>query len=265
MSTPIFYLNVRAQDCTAEIRLNDAPMFAVVREHPQSALPTISEWVIDGENLLEVHVHELGDDPRIRVALCQATLGDVPMPGTERELMLIEWPPAPVPDAPAAALPELPFALHRVAAIQQPWGRWYWQDSPSFPLDSNTTAAVLAWVRDLHATLVAGSVDTLIAHSHVKFKEVAPAYDMTTADATLRIQQAWQGLRSHGDFELAPFDEADLDFRLHCGNRIVEPTTLAGEPIIRQLRAIDDERWSLPIFVGRTNYGVLTGQLTIVR
>lgn len=262
MATPIFYLNIQSIACTAEVRLNDAPMFTLVREHDQRALPTISEWVIDGENLLELRVYDTGDAPRIRVALCQAALADVPEPGNELELMVLEWPPPAVPGEVAQALP---IALQQVALVRQPWGRWSWQDAPPFSADARTTTTVIDYVRDLHATLAAGSVDALIAHSQVKFREVAPAYDMTPADAILRIQRAWQGLRSHADFQIADFDEGDLDLRLHCGGRLVEPTTLAGEPIVRQARAIDDERWSLPVFIARTNWDVLVGNLTIVR
>jgi hypothetical protein len=95
MATPIFYLNIFAEGCTAEIKLNDAPMYTLLREDPARARPTISEWVIDGENWLTVQLVELdqlGMDARLRVALCQAKLGDIPMPGQELELAVIECP-----------------------------------------------------------------------------------------------------------------------------------------------------------------------------
>ena len=270
LTTPIFYLHIRSEGCTAEIRLNDAPMLAVVREHEQTALPTVSEWVIHGENLLSVHLYEIGDAPRIRVALCQATLGDVPEPGQELELMVIEWPPAPPPPIEGELpipieLPGLPLVLTEAGVASQPWGRWAWESSPLFAADARSTAAVISYIRDLHATLAAGSIDALIAQSQLKFNEVAPAYAMTPADATLRVQRAWQGLTSHRNWELAPFDEADLEMRLRCGGRLVEPTTLEGEPILRQRRIIDSESWSMPIFIVRTHRDYTAGELTILR
>ncbi len=270
MSTPIFYLHVRSQGCTAEIRLNDAPMLVVAREHQQEAFPTISEWVIDGSNVLDVYLHELGDEPRIRVALCQANLGDVPEPGQELELIVIEWPPIPAPpiegELPVEPeLPALPLALREVGAATHPFGHWSWEDAPPFASDPRTAADVLDYVRDLHARIAAGSIDALISESRIKFDEVAPAYAMTVADAQLRLRQAWQGLTSHADFRLAPLDEADLDLRLHCGGRLVEPTTRDGRPILRQAVAIDDELWSLPIFIARTHWEYTAGQLTIMR
>jgi hypothetical protein len=262
MATPIFYLNIVAQGCTAEVRLNDAPMYTLLREEPARARPTISEWVIDGENWLSVQIVELDPGAVLRVALCQAKLGDVPVPGSELELAVIEWP---VPGSVAGPAPVLPLPLDVPVMAAHPWGRWSWQDAPPFAVDARSTAAVIDYIRDLHATLAAGSVDALIAQSKVKFDEVAPAYELTPADAELRIRQAWQGLTSHSEWEFAEWNVEDLDLRLHCGGRLVEPTTLAGEPILRQARPIEGESWSLPIFIARTHWDITTGRLTIVR
>lgn len=270
MPTPIFYLNIQSQGCTGGIWLNDAPMFAVAREHDQRALPTISEWVVNGENVLTVQLSELGDEPRIRVALCQANLGDVPEPGQEIELIVIEWPPVSVPAVESEVaieveLPGVPVVLSEVGVAAHPWGQWSWENAPPFDVDSRTTAAVIEYVRELHATLAGGSVDRLIRESRFKFREVAPAYELNAADAELRIRQAWEGLTGHADWQLAPFDEEDLDLRLHCGGRLVEPTTLEGAPVLRQAVAIDGEIWSLSIFIGRTHWEHLIGELTILR
>ncbi|MFO7567928.1 MAG: hypothetical protein R6X02_35130 [Enhygromyxa sp.] len=258
---PIFYLHVRSRGCTAEIRLNDAPIFAVTREAAQQAFPTVSEWVIAGENLLSVDLIELDPDPsraRLHVALCEATIGAVPEPGHERELCVIDWPIAPEP-------PSAPTTLREVGIASHPWGEWSWQRAPEFAADLRTTADVIDYVRSLHAELAAGRIDALVAHSATKFSEVAPAYAMSAAEAEQRLRGVWAALSSTPGWQLAAFDENDIELRLHCDGRLVEPTTLAGEPILRQLRAIDGERWSLPIFIARTHWEYTAGRLTIVR
>ena len=269
-ATPIFYLHVRTRGVTAEIRLNDAPMFAITADAGTQAFPTVSEWVIAGENALSVDVHELAEGGRLRVALCEAKIGDVPEPGQELELIVIDWPPLPIPTVEGEPEPEvaptvLPLTLREVGIATHPWGDWTWQYAPEFDADMRTTADVVAYVRDLHAALAAGRVDALIDESAVKFDEVAPAYDMSVGEAHQRISGTWAALTALPGWRLAPFDEADIELRLHCGGRLVEPTTLAGEPILRQARAIDGELWSMPIFIARTNWEYTAGQLTVVR
>lgn len=259
MSTPIFYLHVRTRGCTAEIRLNDAPMFAVAAEAAQLAFPTVSEWVVDGENTLSIDVFEIKEGAQLHVALCESTIGAVPEPGHELERIVIDW------AAGDAALPVVPFTLREVGPANHPWGLWSWQGSPEFNADLQTTADVIDYVRSLHAELARGSIDALVDHSAVKFEEVAPAYEMSIPEAEQRLRGAWAGLSAEPGWRLAPFDEADVELRLHCDGRLVEPTTLAGEPILRQAQAIDGERWSLPIFIARTNWEYTAGQLTIVR
>ncbi len=270
-ATPIFYLHVRSRGCTAEIRLNDAPLFTVTAEAATQAFPTVSEWVIAGENVLSVDLHELEDGAQIHVALCEAKIGDVPEPGHELELIVIDWPalPVPVPEEEPEPEPEpppaLPLSLHAVGVASHPWGEWSWQHAPEFDTTPRSTANVVAYVRDLHGALAAGRVDVLIDQSTTKFDEVAPIYDMSITEARQRIQSTWAALTALASWRLAPFDEADIELRLHCDGRLVEPTTLTGEPILRQAQAIDGERWSMQIFIARTNWEFTAGRLTIVR
>jgi hypothetical protein len=259
-STPIFYLHVATRGCTAQIRLNDAPMFAVTAEAATMAFPTVSEWVLVGENTLDVDVLEAEEGARLHVALCQAKIGDVPEPGHELELIVIDW-----FTRPEVPLPPLPISLREVGVARHPWGDWSWQHAPEFNADLQTTIDVIDYVRSLHAELAAGRIDALVRHSRIKFDEVAPIYELSVAEAEQRIRGSWTALTSLPGWRLAPFDEADIELRLHCDGRLVEPTTLAGEPIIRQALAIDGERWSLPIFLARTNWEYTAGQLTIVR
>lgn len=257
--TPIFYLHVRARGCTAEIRLNDAPMFAVTAEAASMALPTVSEWVIDGENTLSVDVYAIEAGAQLHVALCQSTIGAVPEPGNELELCVIDWALGEAP------LPALPFALREAGVASHPWGVWSWQGSPEFNADLQTTTDVIDYVRSLHAELAQANITALVDHSAVKFDEVAPAYELSVAEAEQRLRGAWAALTASPGWRLAPFDEHDIELRLHCDGRLVEPTTLAGEPILRQATAIDGERWSMPIFLARTNWEYTARQLTIVR
>ncbi|PRQ08049.1 hypothetical protein [Enhygromyxa salina] len=270
MSKPIFYLHVEARGVQAEVRLNDAPILELSLEYPQHAFPTISEWVINGENLLSVHVEQADESAQLRITLCQASLGDIPEPGSEIELAIVEWPPpllAAVGEIaePPTPPPPMPPVLSAVGFAAHAWAPWYWQSAPPFTADRRSVAELTTWLRDLHATLAAGQIDPLAANSRFKFSEVAPIYDMTSADAQTRLTQTWAHISAQTGWELAPFDEADLDLRVRCDGRLIEPCTRDGLPIIRQVRPVGGDRWSMPIFVARTNRDYVAGYLAIVR
>jgi hypothetical protein len=265
VSDPIFYLHIRTRGCAADIRLNDAPCFSVRVDAPQAAFPTISEWVVVGENVLSVELTELGEDPRVHVALCEAQIGDVPEPGHERELIVIDWPPLPTATQAPARAPTAPLILRATGQATHPFGEWSWQHAPPLTLDRRTITDVIAYVRDLHAALAAGQIDALIDQSAVKFNEVAPAYAMSVSEARQRITDSWAALSAQPGWQLAPFDEADIDLRLHCDARLIEPTTREGLPVIRQAQAIDGELWAIELFIAGTHWEYTAGQLTIVR
>ncbi|KIG19034.1 hypothetical protein DB30_05938 [Enhygromyxa salina] len=271
MSTPIFYLHVEARGVQAEVRLNDAPIIELFVEYPQHAFPTISEWVINGENVLSVHVQQADETAQLRITLCQASLGDIPEPGSEVELAIVEWPP-PLPagatevaEVAAPPMPPMPPILRAVGFATHSWAPWYWQSAPPFTADRRSVAELITWLRDLHATLAAGQIDPLAANSQFKFSEVAPVYDMTTAEAQTRLTQTWAHISAQPGWEIAAFDEADVDLRVRCDGRLIEPCTRDGLPLIRQIRPVGGDRWSMPIFVGRTHRDYVAGYLAIVR
>lgn len=265
MSTPIFYLHVEGRGVQAEVRLNDAPVIELSLDYPQHAFPTISEWVVNGENVLSVHVEQSDESASLRVTLCQASLGDIPEPGQEVELAIIEWPPPLLDGVAEIAAPVIPPVLSAVGYATHSWAPWFWQNAPIFNADRRSVAELITWIGDLHATLAAGQIDPLAANSSLKFGEVAPPYGMVASEAQTRLTQTWGHISAQTGWEIAPFDEADVDLRLRCGGRLVEPCTRDGLPIIRQIRPVGGDRWSMPIFIARTHRDYVANSLTIVR
>ena len=260
---PMFLVHVQSADVAGEVQLNGAPILPLWTHVNQDGYPSASEWVVDGENTLSVHVTDSGENPRLHVAVCRATIGDDPLDASRNQVLTLDWPP-PAALADVAA-PALPPVISVSGPIQHGWGQWSWQRSPPFSNDRRTIDALVSYVRDLHASLAGGSIDTLVAHSRVVYDEVAPIYDFEPSDGPDRLSRVWSYLNSRAGFELAEFDEKDLDLRVRCGGQLIEPRTLDGAPIIRQEREIDGELWSMPIFIARTNWEYVAGELTIVR
>ncbi|HEY8427621.1 MAG TPA: hypothetical protein VIL20_04570 [Sandaracinaceae bacterium] len=279
MATPCFYLNVAIRGYDADVFVNGAPIVRASRGYPCIVLPPVSEWIVQGENVLTVAVEggdaldppgesEAGaapppadEPPRLRVALCRGELGEFVEPGRENELVVIDWTPPPPPGEGEEPL-ALPHEVRAAVDLSHPWGAWSWESAPAFDLwaEPETVVEVATFLADLHAALERGQLDPLLDASRPKLEEVAPCYDMDPAAARQRLVAAWPEITKAPGFRLAPFDEADLELRTCCGGRVLEPRSLAGEPVLRQAEALEGQRWSLPLYLAR-----IDGKLAIVR
>ncbi len=289
MATPCFYLNVTIRGYDAEVFVNGAPILGSARSYPCIALPPVSEWIVQGENVLSVTIHGgdhidpppdvegdedgdtipppapaapagEGEPPMLRVALCRGDIGEMVEPGQESELLGLEWEPPPQSeDEPPL---ELPHEEQVTVDLAHPWGTWAWESAPAFDFEAEPEAVldVVQFLADLHGAVAAGRLDSLLDASQVKFDEVAPCYEMDAGQARARLGAAWPEITKPAGWQLADFDESDLDLRLCCGGRVIEPRTLGGEPVLRQAFELEEQRWTMPLYVAR-----IDGRLAIVR
>lgn len=280
MATPVFYLNVHISGYDAEIVLNGAPVLQATQAYACIAFPTLSEWVINGTNVLSVAIFGGRDLPqaedasaqdtadgqgpaedaepsKLRVALCRGELGEVPEDGAEEELIVLEWEPPPEdPNAPLV----LPHLVTEQGEASHPWGEWSWQRAPAFQPTAETAVEVTQFLAAIHAPLAQKNLLPLMDASQPKFDEVAPCYEMTPSEATTRLGDAWREISAPAEWKLAAFDPKELELRPCCDGRVVEPRAKNGEPVFRQASAIEGQRWMLPVFVSRVD-----GKLAIVR
>ncbi|MCA9629477.1 MAG: hypothetical protein KC766_17505 [Myxococcales bacterium] len=278
MATPVFYLNIHISGYDAEVVLNGAPIVQATQAYACIAFPTISEWVIDGTNTVTVAIYDGkglpkpegeeraavvvppdADDepPRLRVALCRGEMGEVPEDGAEEELIVLEWEPPPEdPNSPLL----LPHSVSESGNVSQPWGEWSWERAEPFAPTRETALELTQFIQSLHAPLSQKNLLPLMDASKPKFDEVAPCYDMAPADASSRLTTAFKDISSSPAWKLASFDPTQLELRPCCQNRVVEPRTKSGEPVLRQAAPIDGQSWAMPLFIARVD-----GKLAIVR
>ncbi len=279
MATPVFYLNVNIVGYDAEIVLNGAPIVQATQAYACIAYPTISEWVVNGTNTLTVAIYDgrelpkpegeqqaavvapAGDmtdePPRLRVALCRGEMGEVPEDGAEEELIVLEWEPP--PEDPNNPL-QLPHTVTEQGEASQPWGEWSWERAEPFAPTQETAIELTQFIQSLHAPLTEKNLLPLMDASKPKFDEVAPCYDMAPGDATSRLTSAFREISAPSSWKLAAFDPTQLELRPCCQNRVVEPRTKTGEPVLRQAAPIDGQSWGMPLFIARVD-----GKLAVVR
>ncbi|WAS94760.1 hypothetical protein [Nannocystis punicea] len=256
------YLNISVHGYACEILVNDAPIARTPLGDPYTATPPISEWLITGDNELAVRIDAVAPptacrDPlsprRLIVQRCVGELGEVVPAGEDQVLDEIDFTPHP-DDAPLV----LPLRLSD--PFRLPSGpTWAWQSAPRLQLDAATIAELLMFLDVVHADLAVGDMSSLLSRQQIKFAEVAPLCDTTPEAAQAELRDQFTALAADGAWSVEPLRPDDLELRLCCHGRVVEPRTRDGRPALRG-RAAEGSEWSLPIFIAR-----IDGMFEIVR
>ena len=245
------YLNVSIHGYACELFVNGAPILRTSAAAPYTATPTVSEWLVDGDNEIAVRVDEVAppaatSDPlsprRLIVQRCEGPLGAIVPAGQD----LVRDELVYTPQATSAPLP-----LHLAYGFRLPASqRWAWESAPVLALDAATVAELHLFLEALHADLCDGDIDGVLARQRIKFAEVAPRYGSEVTAAREGMKQHFARLAADGAWSVAPLRLADLDLRLCCGGRVIEPRTRDGRPALRGTGA-GVAGWRLPIFIAR--------------
>lgn len=254
------YLNVSIHGYAAELFVNGAPILRTPVDAPYTATPTVSEWLVGGDNEIAVRIDAVAPpaaltDPlsprRLIVQRCEGPLDEV-VPAGE-DLVRDALPPPP-----ADADPPLPlFLAYRFKLPAGP--TWAWESAAPLQLDAATVGELRMFLEALHHDLVDGHLDAVLARQRIKFAELAPRYGSDPAAASQALREQFEGLAEDGAWSVAPLRWSDLELRLCCGGRVVEARTREGRPALRG-RGSGVLEWTLPVFIAR-----IGGALEIVR
>lgn len=263
-SPPVYYLHVSVRGYAAEVLVNDAPICRTPLDAAYNAIPSVSEWMIRGDNEIAVEIHAIEaittpdpDSPqRVIVQLCVGALGEMVEPGAERVLAEIRLDPSQI-RLPASRAPVRMTTHHTLAD----WPRWAWQDAPVFPDDDATDDELWTFLESLHADLAEGRIDAVIDRERVKFAEVGPLYGSSPVEAAALTRAQFIELSSLATWSVAPLEREDVVLRRCCGGRVVELTNREGRAALHSgPEMADTAAWSLYVFVARIH-----GLLEIVR
>lgn len=259
---PVYFLNVSIRGYQAEVLVNGAPILRTPLDTPYTAIPSVSEWMIEGSNEISVEISARApaatvpdpDSPqRLIVQLCQGELGELVAPGQEQVLCEIRHSPA------LDAVPRPPARLTQRYTLAR-WPRWAWQDAPVFATDEAADAELWTFLESVHDELEARRIDALLARERVKFAELGPLYGSTPAEAAALTRDQFAELAGMAPWSVAPLEREEVELRRCCGGRVVELRGPEGRAALRSGPSMQDAAWSLYAFVARVN-----GLLEIIR
>jgi hypothetical protein len=262
VSTNVDYLNVSIHGYACEVFVNRAPILRTPVDAPYTAIPSVSEWLLSGDNEIAVRIDAVAPpgaivDPlsprRLIVQRCVGPLGEIVPAGEDQPIDGLTY--APPPDDPPPTLP-----LRIAYEFRLPPGpTWAWQRAATLSLDAATSAELLMFLDALHADLEEGDIRGLLSRMQIKFAELAPLYGMTPESARAGLLQQFTELSRDEAWTVEPLRPDDVVLHLCCDGRVVEPRTRDDRPVLRGLAA-DGNAWSLPVFISR-----IGGMFEVVR
>jgi len=259
---PVYYLNVSVRGYRAEVLVNGAPIVQTPLENAYTAIPSVSEWMIEGSNEISVEIAarapvptdpDPDSPPRLIVQLCVGALGEMVAPGQEQVLCEIRRSPA------QDLGPRPPTRLSVTHTLAQ-WPRWAWQDAPVFADDEAADAELWTFLESVHHELDERRVDAVIARERVKFAELGPLYGSTPAEAAALTRAQFAELAAQAPWSVATLEREELVLRRCCGGRVVELRGPDGRAALRSGPTMEDAAWSLYAYVAR-----IDGLLEIIR
>jgi hypothetical protein len=261
----LLVLRLESGGLAAEAWLNGVPLARSLPGAPAVTLP-IHEYTLAGRNELELVIapgppgQEVPRQPQIADGAAWASLrlllprtGQRAHPEFARTLAQLDW------AVPAGDVVELPATVRQAVELPIGFPRWRWLDAPVVAQPAELLPAAVAFVQGIAVGLAKGDPEPFVAAAHLRFEELAAAYQRPLADEVARFRAQVQRLHAAGlPPPLLP-GAATLRLRAVAGGRLLECLGSDGGPALAR-SAADGTRWSWPL-----RLAAIDGRLYVLR
>ena len=211
MAEPVYFLNVNIDGYEGEVFVNDAPILAASLDFPCLGNPPISEWLLNGDNVLKFVIerapHLVPPEDEMPTADAPPPNGDhddteaqsdvddssgdgeqeAPDDGSGDPILRITFCSGELgglseeaeelgvidwtPPEDPDPPIELPLEVTLAVAVQHSFGSWAWENAPPLELDEPTIAEITQFVQDLHQAMSSGNINALIDAAAINYRE----------------------------------------------------------------------------------------------
>lgn len=274
MIDTFYTVELTVSNCTAEVWLNDVPVYRRGQEFGVFAGGPFNELVRDGRNELTLVVEP---SPRPRSALlgeggararrppgqgatAEAILGRYPrgasVGGPDREVLArAAWEAR--ADGQPTFFPRVEGATAELGAV---FGPWAWEGAERLTLDEALEDEVEGLLDELHGLIEVFDWAGLATRTALRSGEITRAYALPPGEKASELFRVLESESSKPGWRLSPVDRSRFDLRLCGGGRMVECAGRDGEPLLRCEADEKGDYVSFPTFVSR-----IGGALTVVR
>lgn len=268
-SEKMIHVDVHTRSCVAEIYLNGIP----IRRNTVEGAPFVSmpvhEFLIDGNNFLELVVNPGSTPSRARtenremsakgafadVKLMRYPVGVYTSEENGEKLAHLHWQ---AQDEGEQKFPVLLSAHHQLGHWR---GGWWWQQAEPFRLDEYNVKDITGFTRFIYDAYAQGKGDLIAKLARIFFEEAHNAYPARDS-ATLSEQFARSvaARAAEPGWTMLPFEPDLFDWRLCADDRLVECIRKDWQPIVAGTLPGKPIVFSFQMFLGR-----IRGKLLILR
>lgn len=215
-----------AKNCSAEIYLNDIPLYTVTPETTLYDSRAVDPFVVSGTNTLKAIIFpgatptQVNQKGERRFADGEASLSinlsDYPPGAFEGDegivtLGQLNW------KLPVDTEYETPVDANQAISITSNQAPWLWQKAPKMKLESRLKAEVFELLQTLRSCLNQGDPEPFIKASLPRFKEFALTYELDIDQRLDMFREQLQRNRKKPGWKIENISEETLELRL-CGN-----------------------------------------------
>jgi hypothetical protein len=261
MPVELIYVELRIQDCCAELFLNEIPIGRIGPSGKIFLARPANSILVKGTNTLEVLVDPGPTPSQARRnpvsktfpagAYAQARLAkyrEGAFVGSEDTTVLAQarWPD---PDESTPQL-KFPLSIRRQISLDSPFGNWVWERADVID-PAKDFSEVSSLVTELHRAFAAGNPEPFLRLSGIYFRETAVCFpDHPVDEQERRLVDDIGGNAGRRNW-VRPLVTGDLDFRVCAGGRLVECICRDWTPVLNTLPQDDGDQFPLPLFLGR--------------
>jgi hypothetical protein len=233
----IYVLAVDSVGMVARIWLNGVEIFADPLGEPRVFQTKLNQWIVQGENRIELELQPVvddddqivGGDRAFAVELVRGEHGTVP--GPEATLLSYRWTSDEAPLDPCADIPT--WSWVRSFATADAFGRWSWQDAPPAPLSLESRVAIVAKVEAVHSALERHDEAALSELLRPKNQELARAFDLPLGELESDQAEHFRSCFGSAAWAMEPFEPDAIDLVPMADGRLVRAQGPGGRPPLR--------------------------------
>lgn len=220
---PFYTLNIAAEGCPYDIRVNDCPVLMDKKGYRMNVKIPINRWIVSGKNTVDVLLKRTAQGRgRCRT---QVILED--FTGASEKIALIDDLPLVAPPLQRDEPPD--FAASSEFEAEVPFPPWTWRETAPVDLGAEDRQAIVREAGALWSAFRAKDMALVREILLPRLWELRQAHYQSEAEMDAALEKDY---RPHlNEWRLADFDDTGLEFQQYAHGRLVKIVSRDESPL----------------------------------